>query len=63
VQVIEDDIQRAAWKTLTETPEGIAYLLYAAPRPEETVEVVAMDIIESQEVLDAMRTMVGGTHA
>jgi hypothetical protein len=63
VQVIENDIQRAARKALTEAPECIAHLIYAAPRSEETIEVVAMDIIESQEVLDAMRTMVGGTHA
>jgi hypothetical protein len=62
VEVIKDDEQPAPRIALAEAPEGIHDLCQSAPRFKYAIEVIAMHIVEGEEVLDAVRATIGGTH-
>jgi len=53
--------QPAPRKAFTEAAEDIRDFGQSTPRLKHAVQVIAMNVVESQEVLDAVRTMVGGT--
>src|SRR4030095_14276989 len=59
VQVIHDDEQAPAWITSAEATEGFAHLAHAFAASKHPVETVGMDIVEAQELFDAVAAMVG----
>jgi hypothetical protein len=58
-QIIHDDEQAPARITGPESPEGVAHLAHAFAAPKHPVEAVGVDIVEAQELLDALAAMVG----
>jgi hypothetical protein len=63
VEIVENYEQAATRIAFAESAEGIHDLGQSTPRLKHSVQVIAMDIVESQKVLDAVGPMVGGTAA
>ena len=63
IEVVENDRQLAGRGAGASPTDNLAHLQHAATRARDSGDVVAMDVIEDEEVLDAVRAVVGGAHA
>ena len=60
VEVIEDDVQSLARIAFAQFAKGVDDFGHAAARSENPVEVIGRDILEAQEMFDAVRAVIGG---
>jgi hypothetical protein len=63
VQVIEHHIEALPWVAFAQLAERLADFGDATARAEDPVQVIAMDIVEGEEMLDPMGALVGSPHA
>jgi hypothetical protein len=63
VQVVEHDEQLSAGIAAPQTTEDLAYLFDATMPFKHTIQVVAVDVVESQKVLDSVGPVIGSAHA
>jgi hypothetical protein len=63
VEIVQHDKELAAWIAVAEALEGVAHLSQATTGSEDPVEVVGVHVVEGQEMFDAVRAMVSGSHA
>src|SRR5436305_83447 len=63
VEVIHDDEQAPTGIAGSEPSKRLAHVDHALATPKHAVETVGMDIVEAEELLDAVPAVVGGTPA
>lgn len=63
VQVVEHHVQALPRVAFAQLAERLADLGDATTRAEDAVQVIAVDIVEGEEMLDPVGTLVGSAHA